>query len=315
MMDSSKKIFVALLSVIELGLVSVLGGDDLLLVLGGAQTPGVSLINQICDKKCEVSIPDVPQPYGSPGRRGSYAVRFHDSVIVCGGMDFSGPPFSSFKDCQRLDLSSLSWSEVPGSMANYSALGASAKISSREYLVFGGLHARNFGGPTDWVEHDTIQKLTLTDELELEWTELESRTYEKSPMLESCAVSLEDGNVVVVTETQILHFNPQSQQWTALKLGLKLSNSLGPYSCAKTNIDDQTFIVVMNLDSPFAFNPESQSIIMLPKPRGSRDKPIVTVVDNNIILHGQSEDSFEESLGNDDNDDGNASNKVDVCQT
>ena len=293
-MGSGAQIFLTLLTV------SVGGEGNLLLILGGGNTPGVSLINQVCDKKCDVSIPDVPQPYGWPGRRGSYAVSFSDSVIVCGGLDFSGPPISSFKDCQRLDLSSLSWSEVPGSMANYSALGASTKISSREYLVFGGLHTRNFGGPTEWVEHDAIQKLTLTDQLDLVWTEMESKTYHESPMLDSCAVNLEDGSVLIVSQTQVLRFSPQSQKWTTLDLDLEISYSLGPYSCAKASIENQTFIVVMDFDSPFAFNPESESIIMLPKPRGAREKPIVTVVENKIIVHGETEYSMEESLGKND---------------
>merc|ERR1712183_452466 len=83
--------------------------DKLLLILGGGGTPQVSLINQVCDKKCDVAIPDVPQSYGSPGREGSYAVSFEDSVIVCGGLDYGGPPISSFKDCQSLHLPSLSW--------------------------------------------------------------------------------------------------------------------------------------------------------------------------------------------------------------
>ena len=88
---------VSLLSVLLLQ--SVQGEDKLLLILGGGGTPQVSLINQVCDKKCEVAIPDVPQPYGSPGRQGSYAVSFNDTVIVCGGLDYSGPPISSFRDC------------------------------------------------------------------------------------------------------------------------------------------------------------------------------------------------------------------------
>ena len=274
------------------------GEEKLLLLLGGGGTPEVSLLNQHCDKKCDVEIPDVPQPYGSPGRRGSYAVSFDDSVIVCGGLDFSGPPISSFKDCQVLHLPSLTWSEAPQSMANYSALGVSTKISSREYLVFGGLHTRNFGGPTEWVEHDSIQKMTLTEELELEWTELESKTYHEDPLLDSCAVSLEDGSVLVVTETEIAQFNPQLEQWSTLELDIDLQTySLGPYSCAKVRIENEIFVIVMNFDSPFAFNPVTKSIVMLPRPHGLREKPIVTVVDTKIIIHGDSEESLEESLG------------------
>ena len=73
--------------------------------------------------------------------------------------------------------------------------------------------------------------------------------------------------------------------------------SLGPYSCAKVRIEEEVFVVVVNLDSPFAFNPVTKSIIMLPRPQGTREKPIVTVSDTKIIIHGDSEESFEESLG------------------
>ena len=296
----SFKMLEILLTIVTLQVVTVRGGGSLLLLLGGGDTPGVSLINLVCDKSCNVDIPDVPQPYGSPGRRGSYAVSFNDSVVVCGGLDFSGPPISSFKDCQRLDLATLSWSEVPASMANYSALGASAKISEREFLVFGGIYTRNYGGPTQWVEDDTIQKLTLTDQLGLHWTEMEGKTYRHAPMLDSCAVSLDTGRVLLISQNEIVQFSLESQQWSSLDLDIDVDHdySLGPYSCAKVSIENQTYVVVMDFDSPFAFNPESKSIIMLPKPRGEREKPIVTVIDTKIIVHGESEESFEESLGN-----------------
>ena len=287
------------LPVLLLSLRSVQCEDKLLMILGGGGSPQVSLINQVCDKKCEVAIPDVPQPYGSPGRQGSYAVSFNDSVIVCGGLDYSGPPISSFKDCQSLHLPSLSWSSGPA-MANYSALGVSAQISRREYLVFGGLHTRNSGpGPTQWVEHDDIQKLSLSeDHQSLDWKLLESKTYQHNPLLESCAVSLEDGSVLVVTENQILSFSPHLEQWSTVELDVGVRGySLGQYSCAKIRIDGEMFVVVINLKSPFAFSPSSHSIIMLPTPLSSREKPLVTVVGTEIIIHGSSEQSFEESLG------------------
>ena len=288
---------VLLLSLSLQSLQSVQCEDKLLLILGGGGTPQVSLINQVCDKKCEVAIPDVPQPYGSPGRQGSYAVSFDDSVIVCGGLDYSGPPISSFKDCQSLHLPSLSWSSGP-SMANYSALGVSAKISRTEYLVFGGLHTRNSGGPTEWVDHDDIQKLSLSDDQGLDWRQLEGKTYQHEPLLDSCAVSLEDGSVLVVTKTQILRFSPQLEQWSLVELDIGVTGySLGQYSCAKIRIDGEMFVVVINLQSPFAFSPSSHSIIMLPTPLSRRDKPLVTVVGTEIIIHGKSGQSFEESLG------------------
>ena len=285
------------LQVLLLSLLSVQCEDKLLMILGGGGTPQVSLINQDCDKKCDVAIPDVPQPYGFPGREGSYAVSFNDSVIVCGGLDYSGPPISSFRDCQSLHLPSLTWSQGP-SMANYSALGVSVKISSGEYLVFGGLHTRNYGGPTEWVEHNDIQRLSLTDDQALVWRLLEGKTYQDDPLLDSCGVVLEDGSVLVVTETQILTFSPQLEQWTALELDTGVTAySLGQYSCAQIMIEEEMFVVVINLQSPFAFSPSTHSIIMLPTPLNRRDKPLVTVVGTEIIIHGNSDQSFEESLG------------------
>ena len=224
---------------------------------------------------------------------------FNDTVIVCGGLDYGGPPISSFKDCQSLHLPSLSWTSGPA-MANYSALGVSAKISRTEYLVFGGLHTRNSGpGPTEWVEHDDIQKLSLSDDQgALDWRLLEGKTYQHDPLLASCAVSLEDGSVLVVTETQILRFSPQLEQWDVVELDIGVTGySLGQYSCATIIIEGEMFVVVINLQSPFAFSPSSQSIIMLPTPQSRREKPLVTVVGTEIIIHGKSEQSFEESLG------------------
>jgi len=276
--------------------VSVQSEDKVLLILGGGGTPQVSVINQICDKKCDVAIPDVPQPYGSPGRKGSYAVSFNDTVIVCGGLDYGGPPISSFKDCQSLHLPSLTWTSGPA-MTNYSALGVSAKISRSEYLVFGGLHTRNFGGPTEWVDHDDIQKLSVNDGQGLEWRLLKGKTYEDSPLLDSCAVSLQEGGVVVVSKTQILTFSPELEQWSVVGLDIDVTGySLGQYSCAEIMIEGEMFVVVINPQSPFAFSPSSQSIIMLPTPLSSREKPLVTVIGTKIIIHGKAEQSYEESL-------------------
>ena len=290
-------LFILAVQVLLLSLRSVQGEEQLLMILGGGGTPQVSLINQVCDKKCDVAIPDVPQPYGSPGRKGSYAVSLNDSVIVCGGLDYSGPPISSFRDCQSLHLPSLSWSPGPA-MANYSALGVSAKISRTEYLVFGGLHTRSSGGPTEWVEHDDIQELSLSEDRALDWRLLPSKTYQSDPLLDSCAVSLEDGSVLVVTKTQILNFSPQLGQWSIVELDVGVNGySLGQYSCAKVRIDGEMFVVVINLESPFAFSPSSHSIIMLPTPLNRSEKPLVTVVGTEIIIHGNSEPSFEESLG------------------
>lgn len=77
----------------------------MLLLLGGSGQPSVSVVGGD-DSECQLdpTIPDVPQPYGSPGRSGSLAGYHGGSVVVCGGDDDSAPPFSSFKDCHRLDL-------------------------------------------------------------------------------------------------------------------------------------------------------------------------------------------------------------------
>ena len=44
--------------------------------------------------------------YRFPGRIGSSAAYNSESghVLLCGGLDSSGPPISTFKDCQVLDL-------------------------------------------------------------------------------------------------------------------------------------------------------------------------------------------------------------------
>merc|ERR1719348_1300522 len=131
------------------GVSYVCGQDDLLLVLGGAGEPSVALFNQACDSQCQVDIPDVPQDYGAPGRTGSYAGVLGDNVHVCGGLDDGGPPISSFKDCQILNLRSLTW--TASEMGNYSANGVSVQLSPDQFTIFGGENTRYDGpGPTEW---------------------------------------------------------------------------------------------------------------------------------------------------------------------
>ena len=161
------------------------------MVLGGSGDPSVALFNQACDKKCSVEIPDVPQDYGSPGRTGSYAASLGDKVFVCGGLDDSGPPISSFKDCQALDLKSLSWTS--SIMANYSAHGVSAQVSPDQFTVFGGENTRYNGpGPTEWVNHNQIQHFDASTDAE--WNILDQLTLHNDSFLGSCAV-IHDGKV------------------------------------------------------------------------------------------------------------------------
>lgn len=81
----------------------------MILLVGGSGSPDVRVLlpggRDSNECRLDPDIPEVPQSYGSPGRVGSIAAfRGDSSVIVCGGVDDGGPPFSSFKDCQTLDL-------------------------------------------------------------------------------------------------------------------------------------------------------------------------------------------------------------------
>ena len=190
--------------------------EHLLLVLGGAGEPSVALFNQACDQKCLVEIPDVPQAYGSPGRTGSYAASLGDSVLVCGGLDDSGPPISSFKDCQVLDLTTLTWSS--SNMANYSAHGVSAQVSPDQFTIFGGENTRYNGpSPTEWVNHNQIQHLDASNNAvsESEWTILEELTLSNDSFLGSCAVA-HDEKVLMTGGSggsQLLSFDLAQEKW------------------------------------------------------------------------------------------------------
>ena len=70
---------------------------------GGASSPFITIVDDN-GKECKPQVEDIPQPYGSPGRLGSIMGAVNNILVVCGGLDSSGPPISSFKDCQRLNL-------------------------------------------------------------------------------------------------------------------------------------------------------------------------------------------------------------------
>ena len=70
---------------------------------GGNGKPSMSVIKPD-GSECEIYLGDVPQDYGEIGRIGSLMDSWNDNLIVCGGYSGSGPPFSSFKDCQNFDL-------------------------------------------------------------------------------------------------------------------------------------------------------------------------------------------------------------------
>ena len=187
--------------------------QQLLLVLGGASDASVAVYNQACDIKCSVDIPNVPQDYGFPGRTGSYATVLGDSVLVCGGLDDAGPPISSFKDCQKLDLSTFTWSKDKN-MANYSANGVSIQISTSEFIVFGGENTRYNGpGPTEWVDHNQIQLLDVSEDES--WKILDKLTLNNDSFLGSCAV-FHDGNVLMTDGwqgTSLVSFNVDTKSW------------------------------------------------------------------------------------------------------
>jgi len=140
------------------------GSDgSVVLALGGQGDPSVELERF----RCEAGIPDVPQPYGEEGRIGSYSTYWDDYVMVCGGYSGSGPPFSTFRDCQILDLNTKTWREGP-ELKNLTAKRSSVNYGNKFY-IFGGSYPSNpRPGPTVWRDHDVIQVLDLSD-LESGW--------------------------------------------------------------------------------------------------------------------------------------------------
>jgi len=124
--------------------------------------------------------PAAPLPYGSPGRIGSSAAYSPESghVVLCGGLDSSGPPISSYKDCQVLDLDKREWMEpspVPP-MPELLAYSGYAQTGDGQFIVAGGIRAsyKNGPGPTNWLESDRIYSLDLNNYTS-GWRELETR--------------------------------------------------------------------------------------------------------------------------------------------
>ena len=87
-------------SVFSLEVIVVSGGVS---GVGGAGNPSLSVI-KADGFECNVDLGDVPQDYGEEGRLGSVMNSWDENLIVCGGYSGSGPPFSSFKDCQNFNL-------------------------------------------------------------------------------------------------------------------------------------------------------------------------------------------------------------------
>ena len=82
--------------------------ERLVLLLEGRFSPGASVLKQ-SGRECRLrpAIPPPPHFYGNPGRVGSSAGynSATNQVVLCGGMESDGsPPFSSYRDCQVLDL-------------------------------------------------------------------------------------------------------------------------------------------------------------------------------------------------------------------
>jgi len=264
------------------------GEEQLLLVLGGAGQPSVGLYNQECDIKCQVQIPDVPQPFGKPGRVGSYAASYvgGDSVIVCGGLEDFGPQISSFDDCQILDLKTLEWTSM--NMANYSAHGVTARVDD-QFLIFGGEH-RDYEtiGPSEWIKHNQIQKLNLSTLLDSQatWTILQEPTYNDDPFIGSCAVVI-DGNVWMSYGSNVVSFDLDKEKWVALLPNVGISGRR--YGCTLVQSEFHYFMVFVGGDYELAtaFDFLTGNILELPQPRYKRPhRPILTTVGSHIVVHG-----------------------------
>jgi len=258
----------------------------LLLVLGGGGEPNVGLFNQICDLKCDVEIPDVPQPYGSPGRTGSYAASLGDSVLVCGGLDDSGPPISSFKDCQELDLSTLTWTAMK--MANYSAHGVSAQVSADQFTIFGGENTRYNGpGPTEWVDHNQIQHLDVSKDTK--WTVLEELTLNEDSFLGSCAV-VQNGKVLMTggsDGSKLVSFDLEQEKWEVVLPSIGFSAKR--HGCALVDLNGSDHMVFLGGDYNLAVAVELSTgdTLDLPRPSSKRShRPFLNIVGNHLVVHG-----------------------------
>ncbi|XP_059098641.1 uncharacterized protein LOC131892806 [Tigriopus californicus] len=185
--------------------------QEVLVLLSGTSPSTVAVVNSI-GFECDVEIPEIPQPYGSPGRRGMSAGYWNRSLIACGGLDNSGPPISSFKDCQMLDLDTRMWQEGPD-MPELLAYSGYTMVGSVFYVI-GGYHTKyDGGGPTQYVYSDQIYFLDLAD-IEIGWVTLDMKLPSASSDL--CAVASPKGNIFVIGSLSG-YFNPnQADSWTSI---------------------------------------------------------------------------------------------------
>eukprot|EP00092_Neocalanus_flemingeri_P014338 GFUD01015465.1.p1 GENE.GFUD01015465.1~~GFUD01015465.1.p1 ORF type:complete len:342 (+),score=79.92 GFUD01015465.1:129-1154(+) len=261
--------------------------EQLLLVLGGAGEPSVALFNQECDKKCSVEIPDVPQPYGAPGRTGSYAASLGDTALVCGGLDADGPPISSFKDCQVLDLATLTWSVL--GMANYSAHGVSAQLSPDQFTIFGGENTRYNGpGPTEWVDHNQIQHLDVSA-ADAKWTILEELTRNDDPFLGSCA-AVHNGKVLMTGTydgSSLFSFDLAQQKWEVVLADTGFFAERHGCAIVELNGANQMVFIGGDYNLAVAVNLENGDKTELPRTSFERShRPVLTVVGSHLVVHG-----------------------------
>ncbi len=140
-----------------------------ILFLGGVGAPGLALVAPDGKECVDADLPDIPQEYGDPGRVGGVASYdpARSRVVFCGGLDSSpSPPFSSFRDCQVLDLKSKKWLDPSPAPQLPEPLSHSAYATTADgmFVVAGGHHQSNpKPGPTKTKISNRIYVLDLAN--------------------------------------------------------------------------------------------------------------------------------------------------------
>lgn len=260
-------------------------GAQVIVVSGGDGNPSLSVIKPD-GFECDVELGDVPQDYGEEGRIGSLMDSWDENLIVCGGYSGTGPPFSSFKDCQNFNLKNRVWSKDPD-MADWTAFaGVAANPNRQELFSVGGYHPRNTGPwPTEHIYSDAIASMNYKTR---NWTVLETRLPRNTSHL-CAAIGTDENQLYIVGEVDA------KLDLTTGELK-NLPKSPGQnHGCVVTSYKGHESLVIIGGSTSYLDLEREDAtwepFPIPPTPRG--DRPTLHVIDGQLFAVGGNVESFD----------------------
>jgi len=257
----------------------------------GDHPPSVSTVSPPDDiKECQV-FPDIPKhPYGGPDLVGAISATADNELFVCGGMDWSGPPFSTYNQCYKTDvLANNGWKEST-KMPEVTAF-AGAASDGALIAVVGGMKAHYDGpSPTQWIYSDKIR--TYVPYLD-QWGELEVKL--PQPTSHTCAVFWD--RWLLVTSREFTGYVDMSSNYPDEFTWKSLPNPgiFKPGCATIKNEDGSPMFVVVGGIKTYLIDVERGQMSALPDMPTYRDNSpsVVTQDGTKIVVAGGSDNSLD----------------------